>query len=498
MIFFLSTPEIAGCIDYADFVQSSTPAIVELDYDVVKNQRIAGSGRWGDRIVGGNDEANCCDLGILAGFGGGCMSTDKKDTSVPGNGFGTVTRGQQVPGVVGPNGEPIMAARGATPSGGILQAGGTTAAGNSGSGIQQTALFSSSGSCPDCNTKAYVPGCEPLVSKFYAGANGYHSGAPGYGGPPAGPDNRGIFPVPGMGPPGAVAAVGALPVSGRPGAVVGRTSIRFTGPAGMKVTWQLPNGSFNDETSGLTAPKEYNFLQAQTYRLRLSQILPNFPGKSFYPTLEVAAGNPKSLTYLAHNSVPLTFTNDDFEQARAGNLVVKVIYLPDRENQDFATVAGADELVSTRLEPGADPVAEAQRKGTILAVVRLGNIDLENRISPSMIAAPPTMMVPGPGPTRSGPIMLPAPPQTTPGMGAIPKPIAPLPSIPMPPSTTGSGSSGSGSSTKTGEGGSLLIPPLAKPSTPPAQFERYEFASDSAAHRAKCASDSAAGEVTVR
>ncbi len=34
-------------------------------------------------------------------------------------------------------------------------------------------------------------------------------------------------------------------------------------------------------------------------------------------------------------------------------------------------------LVSTRLEPGVDPVAEADRRGTILAIVRLGAIDLE-------------------------------------------------------------------------------------------------------------------------
>ena len=103
------------------------------------------------------------------------------------------------------------------------------------------------------------------------------------------------------------------------------------------------------------------------YRLRLTQILPDHPGRSFYPTLEVAPANPKTLTFLAHSSVPVTFTDEDFAPGRAGNLVVKVIYLPDPTNQDFTTVAGAEEIVSTRLEPGADPVAEAQRRGTILA-----------------------------------------------------------------------------------------------------------------------------------
>jgi hypothetical protein len=401
-------------------------------------------------------------LALLAGLGGGCTSTDSATKKDPVGGFGTVSRGQQVPGVVGPNGEPIIAAaRGASP-GGVTQAGGTSDSGK----VQQVGLFTSSGDCSSC---AHVPGTAgvpiwngEIMSKLYACANGNISTQGGYGyGPPQG-FNHGILPVPGQGPPGAVAAVGALPLSGGGSKVaIGRTSIKFTGPAGMKITWQLPTGGFNSEASGLTAPKEYNFLQGQVYRLRLTQVLPNFPGKSFYPTLQVEPGNPKSLTFLAHSSVPLSFSNDDFEQAKAGNLVVKVIYLPDRENQDFATVAGAEELVSTRLEPGADPVAEAQRKGTILAIVRLGNIDLENRDSPSMVAPPPGMM-----PQRGGPIMLPGPIQTVPGSAPVvpPKTITPPPSTPMgKPSTSSFGSSGNSSTTSL----PVPVPPSSLP-VPPA------------------------------
>jgi hypothetical protein len=246
--------------------------------------------------------------------------------------------------------------------------------------------------------------------------------------------NTGIVPVPGMGPPGAVAAgPGALvpgmggPGMSRPAMTNGRSSINFTGPAGMKVTWQLPDGGFSDEKDALTAPKEYNFLQGQVYRLRLTSILPDHPGRSFYPTLEVAPASPKTVTFLAHSSVPLTFSADDFAQAKAGNLVVKVVYLPDRENQDFATVFGAEEVVSTRLEPGADPVAEAQRRGTILAVIRMGNIDLENRISPSMTAPPPGMTPPPGMMPAPRPVPGPMPPKTSSfdpyGPGA---PLAPL------------------------------------------------------------------------
>ena len=34
-------------------------------------------------------------------------------------------------------------------------------------------------------------------------------------------------------------------------------------------------------------------------------------------------------------------------------------------------------LVSTRLDPGVDPVVEADRRGAILAILRLGNKDMQ-------------------------------------------------------------------------------------------------------------------------
>src|SRR5262245_50243339 len=367
-------------------------------------------------------------LALLAGFGGGCMSTDaSKEPTV---GFGTVSHGKQVPGVMGPGGEPVMAARAAMPGpSGVVQAGGMI---KGDSKVQQVGLFHQS-SGEACDSCAHVPGAHGAMfgPHFSKHGGGYSSpishGGPGSGGHGGGYAG-GLCPVPGQGAPGAVAAVGALvPGMGGAGAMApGRTSIKFVSPPGMKVTWQLPTGEFNPEANGLTAQQSYNFMQGQVYRLRLSQILPNHPGKYFYPTLEVSPGNPKSLTFLAHSTVPLSFTNEDFDQAVAGNLVVKVIYLPDRDNQDFASIAGAEELVSTRLAPGDDPVAEAQRRGTILAIVRLGNIDLENRASPPMNAPPP-----------GGPMMLPpgfVPPGMPPGPGAPPRPI-PVP-VPVPKAPT--------------------------------------------------------------
>ena len=56
--------------------------------------------------------------------------------------------------------------------------------------------------------------------------------------------------------------------------------------------------------------------------------------------------------------------------------MTKVVYLPDPDYQELA-VAGVETLVSTRLDPGVDPVCEADRRGSILAIIRIGNKDLE-------------------------------------------------------------------------------------------------------------------------
>ena len=53
-----------------------------------------------------------------------------------------------------------------------------------------------------------------------------------------------------------------------------------------------------------------------------------------------------------------------------------MIYLPDPEFQELA-LAGVETLVSTRLDPGVDPIVEADRRGAILAIIRLGNKDLQ-------------------------------------------------------------------------------------------------------------------------
>ena len=168
----------------------------------------------------------------------------------------------------------------------------------------------------------------------------------------------------------------------------GTTSqIAFLGSEGVQISWDVSGmGAF--DAMPLVIPGRQDFYQGAIYRLKLNN-LPGRPGVVLYPTLEVAPVTPRTDAYLAHSPIPVQFTEEDFDQALSGNFVTKVIYLPDPEFQELA-LAGAETLVSTRLDPGTDPIAEADRRGSILAIVRLGNKNLES--GAGMVG--PTQVVP--------------------------------------------------------------------------------------------------------
>ncbi|MEX2188804.1 MAG: hypothetical protein WD875_18490 [Pirellulales bacterium] len=152
------------------------------------------------------------------------------------------------------------------------------------------------------------------------------------------------------------------------------SQVYFVGPDGTQVNWDIGGGG-GFESEPLVAPGRQNFPQGAIYRLKLSKI-PGRQGVELYPTVEVAPANPRTEAFLAHNPIPIEFSEEDFDQVATSNFVTKVIYVPDAEFQELA-MAGVQTLVSSRLDPGADPIAEADRRGSILAIVRLGNIDLE-------------------------------------------------------------------------------------------------------------------------
>jgi hypothetical protein len=193
---------------------------------------------------------------------------------------------------------------------------------------------------------------------------------PGMGGPMIGQ-------MAGM--PGCPPGMGGMPgIGGMPGppAAPSTSQVRFIGPIGMHIGWLIPTGYAENQ---LVAPASYNFFQGATYRLKITN-LPgrNAPGQdpvALYPTLQVYPTHPNTEAYLTHNSIPIQLTEEDLEQVESNNFVTKVIYLPDAKYQELA-IANVETLVSTRLDPGVDPVHEADKRGTIMAVLRMGNKDL--------------------------------------------------------------------------------------------------------------------------
>jgi len=147
----------------------------------------------------------------------------------------------------------------------------------------------------------------------------------------------------------------------------------FNNPDGMQIDLdKTGNGSYSGQS--LIAPARFDFqagANSNTIRIKLSRI-PDHEAVELFPTIEVAPINPRTAAYLDHMVVPVQFTNADFDHVASGNYVTKVIYLPDPEFQDLA-LANVETLVSPRLDPGDDPIVEADRRGSIMAIIRMGN-----------------------------------------------------------------------------------------------------------------------------
>lgn len=197
---------------------------------------------------------------------------------------------------------------------------------------------------------------------------------PGVGGP--GPGVMGVgsgMPAGGYGAMGAQCG-GGMMMGGSPYGMVSQTvQVLFDRPEMMQVSWDVSGVGMYD-SAPLSVPGRQNFQQGAIYRLKINNI-ENRPGLDLYPTLEIGPASQRTAAYLAHSAIPVQLTQEDFDQVTAGNFVTKVIYVPDPEYQELA-LAGVDTLVSTRLDPGVDPVVEADRRGAILAIVRIGNKDL--------------------------------------------------------------------------------------------------------------------------
>lgn len=341
----------------------------------------------------------------------GCMNSGTGMLNEPGMmQSGAMRLASSEHGPIGPNNTPMM-----------RQGMGPMAGGMPNSGIMQVGY--------DGNTSG--------ILQMSAGCNGGLCGAPPMGGVNGDP---GCYTTGGR-----VNSFGHLQGPGGPdaGLLAQRTQVKFSGPVNAKVGWyvQGPDGKPVLSPGQITMPGRYNFSQAAIYSLKISDIQGR-PGVELFPTIEVVPSNAKTDAYLSHNAVPVEFSDEDLGQIREGNFITKVIYLPDAQYQSLA--GGAEELSSTRLEPGVDPIAEAMRRGHILLVIRVGNISRDLPNSPPL-SAPGMFGAPQGGPAPVGPgggaQMMPAPGGVNPASFMMPQQggMPGMPNMPMPPSMGGKG-----------------------------------------------------------
>jgi hypothetical protein len=153
---------------------------------------------------------------------------------------------------------------------------------------------------------------------------------------------------------------------GQPTRKATKVQVLFRNPAGTKIIW-----SAGKNLSSLVVPARINLTPGTQHGFTLAEIQGR-EGQQIAGSIQIVAPTVVTAAFIRHNAIPLQFSDDDFDQVTSGNLVTKAVFLPDPEFQELA-IAGVETLVSTSLDSGVDPVTEADKRGAILAILRLGN-----------------------------------------------------------------------------------------------------------------------------
>lgn len=184
----------------------------------------------------------------------------------------------------------------------------------------------------------------------------------------------GIYPVPGMGPPGAVAAFGALVPQGGPSlagpmpAPAPLVAAKFLTAPGVRIT-AFPGSPLSRM---FDTPAIMGLRPGYIYRFELSN-LPYNPGTVLFPEVEVRGTIvPRPGMKYMDYPIPLVFTQLDIERALTGALVTKVIYLEDPEKAVPAEVQ-PDRPVEAPVDTEREAIHRALENGRLMAIVRLGD-----------------------------------------------------------------------------------------------------------------------------
>lgn len=154
--------------------------------------------------------------------------------------------------------------------------------------------------------------------------------------------------------------------------------LRIVMPRSMKV-WVAEHGRPFPKQLVIEVPGRINLKQGSRYRLKLTDI-PGRSGVILYPTIEVRSCDRKTDEKLRDKAIPILITEDDFDRVAQSKTVTKVILLPHPKYQrlfDLDEASGGYSMTSHNFEPEDDVVKLAPKYGTVIAVIRIGNIDAE-------------------------------------------------------------------------------------------------------------------------
>jgi hypothetical protein len=146
--------------------------------------------------------------------------------------------------------------------------------------------------------------------------------------------------------------------------------VLFTGIEGASIEWdatsQAPDEAPRQET--LQIPGRRHLDQGELHRLKLTKI-PGHEKLELHLRLELLL-TPRTEAFIAGQAIEVPITDADITCVIGGNYLTKVIYLIDPEGRQ-AGVKSIREISSKELPPGVDPIIEADRAGSIIAVLRM-------------------------------------------------------------------------------------------------------------------------------
>lgn len=153
----------------------------------------------------------------------------------------------------------------------------------------------------------------------------------------------------------------------------------------MGLGTEILSASASSPTVPLVCPTRVDLAAGATHHLLITKV-PGRAGVELYATLDLEKITADTGAYLTHNAIPINITSEDVEQVLAGQLLTKAIYFP----QSTSPLSTIETIVSSKVDPGIDLIKEAQRRGILIGVLRIGNRNvLSTKRSPAIAFTEP-------------------------------------------------------------------------------------------------------------